>query len=69
MAYVALRSGDDDAFLPTDLGVRHGLSALGADPAQAARLAEAWRPNRGFAVAHLWAAATPRRDPARGATA
>jgi AraC family transcriptional regulator of adaptative response / DNA-3-methyladenine glycosylase II len=56
-AYVALRSGDDDAFLPTDLGVRHGLTALGADPRQAAALAEAWRPYRGFAVAHLWAAA------------
>lgn len=69
-AYVALRSGDDDAFLPTDLGVRHGLSALGADPRRAAELAEAWRPYRGFAVAHLWAAAaTPRRDPARDATA
>ena len=29
VAYVALRSGDDDAFMPTDLGVRHGLAALG----------------------------------------
>ncbi len=55
-AYVALRSGDDDAFLPTDLGVKHGLAALGADPARAAELAEAWRPYRGYAVAHLWAA-------------
>jgi AraC family transcriptional regulator of adaptative response / DNA-3-methyladenine glycosylase II len=55
-AYVALRSGDDDAFLPTDLGVKHGLAALGADPAQAEELAEAWRPYRGYAVAHLWAA-------------
>jgi AraC family transcriptional regulator of adaptative response / DNA-3-methyladenine glycosylase II len=60
VAYVALRSGDDDAFLPTDLGVRHGLAALGADPARAAELAEAWRPYRGFAVAHLWAAIPPR---------
>jgi AraC family transcriptional regulator, regulatory protein of adaptative response / DNA-3-methyladenine glycosylase II len=67
-AYVALRSGDDDAFLPTDLGVKHGLTALGADPGRAAELAEAWRPYRGFAVAHLWAA-TPRPGPARGATA
>jgi AraC family transcriptional regulator of adaptative response / DNA-3-methyladenine glycosylase II len=57
VAYVGLRSGDDDAFLPTDLGVRHGLAALGADPRRAAELAEAWRPYRGFAVAHLWAAA------------
>ena len=56
-AYVALRSGDDDAFLPTDLGVKHGLAALGADPGRAAELAESWRPYRGFAVAHLWAAA------------
>jgi AraC family transcriptional regulator of adaptative response / DNA-3-methyladenine glycosylase II len=56
-AYVALRSGDDDAFLPTDLGVRHGLAALGADPADAAALAEAWRPYRAFAAAHLWATA------------
>jgi AraC family transcriptional regulator of adaptative response / DNA-3-methyladenine glycosylase II len=55
-AYVALRSGDDDAFLPTDLGVKHGLAALGADPSDAASLAEAWRPYRAFAVAHLWAA-------------
>jgi AraC family transcriptional regulator of adaptative response / DNA-3-methyladenine glycosylase II len=56
-AYVALRSGDDDAFLPTDLGVRHGLVALGADPAAALEIAEAWRPYRAFAVAHLWATA------------
>lgn len=56
-AYVALRSGDDDAFLPTDLGVKHGLAALGADPSRAAELAEAWRPFRAFAVAHLWATA------------
>jgi AraC family transcriptional regulator, regulatory protein of adaptative response / DNA-3-methyladenine glycosylase II len=56
-AYVALRSGDDDAFLPTDLGVRHGLARLGADPARASELAEAWRPYRAFAVAHLWATA------------
>ncbi len=57
VAYVALRSGDDDAFLPTDLGVKHGLAALGADPARAVALAEAWRPYRAFAVAHLWATA------------
>lgn len=60
-AYVALRSGDDDAFLPTDLGVKHGLAALGADPARAPELAEAWRPYRAFAVAHLWSAAATSR--------
>lgn len=64
VAYVALRSGDDDAFLPTDLGVRHGLVALGADPLRALELAEAWRPYRGFAVAHLWAAAARARTAA-----
>jgi AraC family transcriptional regulator of adaptative response / DNA-3-methyladenine glycosylase II len=65
-AYVALRSGDDDAFLPTDLGVKHGLTALGADARRAAAVAEAWRPYRGFAVAHLWAAsgAQPRASAA-----
>ena len=63
-AYVALRLGDDDAFLPTDLGVRHGLVALGADPSRAAALAEAWRPYRGLAVAHLWAAAAGQRTAA-----
>ena len=62
VAYVALRSGDDDAFLPTDLGVRHGLAALGADPARAAEMGEAWRPCRGFAVAHLWAVAAGRAN-------
>ena len=66
-SYVALRTGDDDAFLPTDLGVRHGLEALGADPRQAARLAEAWRPLRAFGVAHLWA--TPPRRPSPRARA
>ena len=67
-AYVALRSGDDDAFLPTDLGVKHGLAALGADPAGR----RSW-PRRGGRTA-----ASPsrtcgrrrlRRDAARGATA
>jgi AraC family transcriptional regulator of adaptative response / DNA-3-methyladenine glycosylase II len=67
MSYVALRSGDDDAFLPTDLGVRHGLEALGRDPRDAAELAENWRPLRGFGVAHLWA--TPPRRPSPRARA
>jgi AraC family transcriptional regulator of adaptative response / DNA-3-methyladenine glycosylase II len=47
-SYVALRTGDRDAFLPTDLGVRH---ALGKD---AAALAERWRPYRAYAVIQLW---------------
>jgi AraC family transcriptional regulator, regulatory protein of adaptative response / DNA-3-methyladenine glycosylase II len=69
VSYVALRSGDDDAFLPTDLGVRHGLEALGQDPRAAAKVAENWRPYRALAVAHLWAAATPPRRPSPRARA
>jgi AraC family transcriptional regulator, regulatory protein of adaptative response / DNA-3-methyladenine glycosylase II len=55
--YVAMRAlGDPDAWLPTDLGVRHRLARLGATPADA----EAWRPFRAHAVRHLWAAAAAR---------
>ncbi len=56
--YVAMRAlGDPDVFLPTDIGVRHALEALGADsnPRSAAALAEAWRPWRSYALHHLWA--------------
>ncbi len=62
--YIAMRAlADPDAFLPTDLGVRHALAALGcSDPAlgggcsprEAARLAERWRPWRAYALQHLW---------------
>jgi len=47
---------DPDAFMPTDLGVRHALIALGADgrPAAAARLAERWRPYLAYALVNLW---------------
>ncbi len=55
-SYIALRAlGDPDAFLPTDLGTRQALSRLGADPAEAARLAERWRPWRSYAQTLLWA--------------
>jgi AraC family transcriptional regulator of adaptative response / DNA-3-methyladenine glycosylase II len=56
--YIAMRGlRDPDAFLPTDLGVRHALLQLGLDgrPAEAARLAERWRPYRSYATVHLWA--------------
>ena len=50
--YIAMRAlGDPDAWLPTDLGVRHGLDRIGAPPAAS----EAWRPHRTHAVRHLWA--------------
>ena len=50
--YVAMRAlRDRDAWLPTDLGVKHALQRLGADPSSAER----WRPFRAYAVIHLWA--------------
>ncbi len=50
--YIAMRAlGDGDAWLPTDLGVRHGLARIGAPP----EAAESWRPHRTHAVRHLWA--------------
>ncbi len=57
-SYVAMRAlGDPDAFLATDLGVRHAIVALGHDdhPAAIERLAERWRPFRAYATQHLWA--------------
>jgi len=50
--YIAMRAlADADAWIPTDLGVRHGLARLGVG----AEAAEAWRPFRAHAVVHLWA--------------
>jgi AraC family transcriptional regulator, regulatory protein of adaptative response / DNA-3-methyladenine glycosylase II len=64
-AYVVMRAaGHPDAFLPTDLGIRRAVAALGepAEPRSVALLAERWRPWRAYAVAHLW-----RFDAARAA--
>ena len=48
--YVAMRAlRDRDAWLPTDLGVRHALARIGHDGD-----AERWRPYRAYAVVHLW---------------
>ena len=58
--YVAMRAlRDPDAFLPTDLGVRHGLEAIGEDgsPGAAEKRADHWRPYRAYALQHLWIAA------------
>jgi AraC family transcriptional regulator, regulatory protein of adaptative response / DNA-3-methyladenine glycosylase II len=60
--YIAMRAmRDPDAFLPSDLGVRHALEQLGHDgqPAAAERLAERWRPYRAYALQHLWATLHP----------
>jgi AraC family transcriptional regulator of adaptative response / DNA-3-methyladenine glycosylase II len=66
--YVAMRAlRDPDAFLATDLGVRHALERLGhaVRAADAERLAERWRPYRAYAVQHLWAQLTPAQAPQR----
>jgi AraC family transcriptional regulator, regulatory protein of adaptative response / DNA-3-methyladenine glycosylase II len=64
--YIAMRAlRDPDAFLPSDLGVRHALEQLGHDgqPAAAERLAERWRPYRAYALQHLWASLHPSGRP------
>jgi AraC family transcriptional regulator of adaptative response / DNA-3-methyladenine glycosylase II len=70
ISYILMRSGDPDAFPPTDLGVRRAMARLGAPPGQAAR----WRPWRAYAAMHLWtwSAASPAAGaagPRRRATA
>lgn len=55
--YVAMRAlSDPDAFLATDLGVRHAIERLGgnASPTAVAAIAESWRPWRAYALIHLW---------------
>jgi AraC family transcriptional regulator of adaptative response / DNA-3-methyladenine glycosylase II len=62
--YIAMRAmRDPDAFLPSDLGVRHALEQLGEDgrPAAAEQRAERWRPYRAYALQHLWASLSPHR--------
>ncbi len=57
VSYVAMRAlADPDAFLPSDLGVRRGLEALGlpGDPASALARGERWRPYRAYGVVNLW---------------
>jgi AraC family transcriptional regulator of adaptative response / DNA-3-methyladenine glycosylase II len=58
--YIALRAlGHPDVFLPTDIGIRDALRLLGRDPADAAELAESWRPWRSYAQLHLWQTLSP----------
>jgi hypothetical protein len=71
--YIAVRAlRDPDAFLASDLGVRHALEGLGCDGRRpsAERLAEGWRPYRAYALQYLWATlpAAGRDGPRRTAT-
>jgi AraC family transcriptional regulator, regulatory protein of adaptative response / DNA-3-methyladenine glycosylase II len=61
--YVAMRAlGHPDVFLPTDVGIREALRGLGRDPADAARLAEAWSPWRSYAQLYLWQTHSPKEQ-------
>jgi len=54
---IAMRAlGDPDAFVASDLGVRHAARALGLPEASKALIAHAraWRPWRAYAVQYLW---------------
>ncbi|MFB6894356.1 DNA-3-methyladenine glycosylase 2 family protein [Kitasatospora sp. NPDC056327] len=58
VGYLRMRAlADPDVFLPSDIGVKHGLLRLGAagDPKSAARAAGPWAPWRSYAVHRLWA--------------
>ena len=68
VAYVRMRAlHDADAFVASDLGVRHALRRLGLDGSTAAavRVAERWRPYRAYAVQHLWASLAAEKPRAR----
>jgi AraC family transcriptional regulator, regulatory protein of adaptative response / DNA-3-methyladenine glycosylase II len=58
--YIALRAiRESDAFPATDLGILRGAALINDVPLDAGTLlrrAEAWRPWRGYAAQHLWAA-------------
>lgn len=57
--HLAMRSlGDDDVFLPTDIGVRRGAQRLGTDLAAVVAASSDWAPWRSYALAHLWLVAT-----------
>jgi AraC family transcriptional regulator, regulatory protein of adaptative response / DNA-3-methyladenine glycosylase II len=60
--YIALRAlGDPDVFLAGDLGVKQGLSALGAT-GNPVEIAAAWRPWRSYALMHVWNTACDKRE-------
>ncbi len=52
--YIALRAlGDPDVFIPSDLGVRHGLARMGLGAA-GPEVFRAWSPWRSYAQMHVW---------------
>lgn len=58
-SYLRMRAlGDRDAFPAADLGVIRALERFGVSRDRIERVAERWRPWRGYATAHLWAGDT-----------
>jgi AraC family transcriptional regulator of adaptative response / DNA-3-methyladenine glycosylase II len=54
--YIAMRGlGDRDVFPAADLWIRRALGLENGNGADAAALAERWRPYRAYAAQHLWA--------------
>jgi AraC family transcriptional regulator, regulatory protein of adaptative response / DNA-3-methyladenine glycosylase II len=65
VAYVRMRAlADPDVFMPTDLGVRRGLSNLGQhrDAAAIEALSRRWRPWRSYALQYAWVASNDATD-------
>ena len=60
-AYVRMRAlGDPDVFPPGDVGLQRALTSAGAGPGTPA---QAWKPWRSYAVAHLWGDGGTERIP------
>jgi AraC family transcriptional regulator of adaptative response / DNA-3-methyladenine glycosylase II len=57
--YVAMRCGDHDVLLETDLGVKRALRALKRpeDPVWLRKRGRRWQPYRSYALMHLWSMA------------
>ncbi len=69
--YIALRAGTEpDAFPASDVGLLRGaarVTGVRPTPGELLARAERWRPWRGYAAQHLWAAdAGPRSAPTEG---
>jgi AraC family transcriptional regulator of adaptative response / DNA-3-methyladenine glycosylase II len=63
--YIALRTGEPDAFPSTDLGIRRTLAAAvdrPVDGSQAEAMSQPWRPHRAYAATQLWLSADTARS-------
>ena len=64
--YIALRTGDPDAYPASDPALAHAIARLAPPSSTPARPpSQSWRPWRSYAAAHLWAAQTDHHTPTR----